>query len=242
MTPTTCPPGTTSNPGPHMLATLPVAELAASCRAETARYRRGEPCCEDYALELFRRAIVQHDDAAWAALYAEYADLVRQWLGTPPCEDDDGVVATFERFWRAMDAAKFERFSALGAVLSYLKLCAHTLRIDRARQVKARLSMESLESLAEVPCGDDVAEEVRWRVDAGAVWQVVQERVTDERERMVLYLSYVIGLSPRQICRWQAERFPDVAEIYRLKSRALARLRQAPALHGERPAKGSVLE
>jgi hypothetical protein len=46
----------------------------------------------------------------------------------------------------------------------------------------------------------------------------------------VVYLSYAIGLKPREIWAQHPTRFRDVAEIYRLKRLALDRLRQAAAI------------
>jgi len=46
----------------------------------------------------------------------------------------------------------------------------------------------------------------------------------------VLYLSCVVGFSPREIQARHARDFPDVTAVYRLKRVALDRLRRAPEL------------
>ncbi|MGH2343787.1 MAG: hypothetical protein ACRDG4_01070, partial [Chloroflexota bacterium] len=53
-----------------------------------------------------------------------------------------------------------------------------------------------------------------------------------ERERRVIYLSYVVGLSPREIHARQGGEFPRMDEIYRLKRTALDRLRRSAAFRG----------
>jgi hypothetical protein len=68
-----------------------------------------------------------------------------------------------------------------------------------------------------------------WPIGA-ALWRQVSAALADEQERLVLYLSYVIGMTPRQIKDRHTDRFPDVGEVYRLKRAALLRLRHHPGL------------
>jgi RNA polymerase sigma factor (sigma-70 family) len=207
--------------------TLP--DLAHRCKEETERYLRREPYAECYALELFRRAIVQQDNDAWTAIYTQYADVVRRWLSARSDEHDELVVVAFERFWHAVDAEKFARFGSLAAVLQYLKLCAHTTRLDRIRSARVGADEETLDESRQalLSAQDDVSETVAARVDARAFWNAVQACLPDQRERQVLYLSYVMGLTPREICTRHEDTFPDVSDVYRLKRNALDRLRRA---------------
>jgi DNA-directed RNA polymerase specialized sigma24 family protein len=214
-----------------MIEAFTVAELSRRCGEETARYLRRESYAERFCLELFRRAILQRDDAAWAAVYEQYATIVRRWLRTKTDDEDEGVTIAFERFWRAVDATKFARFGSLSAVLQYLKMCAVTAQMDRVRAARSTGAEESLdESTHDLPGGDNVEEAVAGAVDATRFWQMVQDLLADERERLVVYLSYVIGLSPRAICAAHGAEFPDVTEVYRLKRTVLDRLRRAPQL------------
>lgn len=213
-----------------MIETLSVGDLSRLCAEETARYQRGEAYAERYCLELFRRAVVHRDDVAWAAIHAQYAGAVSRWVGPDP-EPAESVAETFERFWKAMDSAKFTRFGSLGAVLQYLKMCAHTGRLDRARAAQARAHERSLDDSAlDLPGNLDVEESTAARVDALDFWRVVQEVVHEDQEQKVIYLSYVIGLNPRQICQRHPAEFPEVADVYRLKRNALDRLRRSPKL------------
>ena len=210
---------------------LTVPELARLCAAEMERYRRREPHADRFGFELFRRAVVERSDTAWAALYAQYAETVRWWLNLTPDEDDELVTLTFERFWRAMDADKFSSFSGLGGVLAYVKNCARTARLDHVRAVSVRAHEESLDDAADLlPACDDTEGLAAAHIDRVAFWRAVRQYLTDEREHAVLYLSYVVGLSPRQIYARHAARFDDVAEVYRLKRAVLTRLRRAPMI------------
>ena len=181
---------------------------------------------DDYAL--FERAIARRDDAAWAAIYARYSGLVRRWLGLGWDNADEGVATTFVRFWRAMDAEKLGRFTSIAAVLQYLKLCAQTTRLDHARATYRRACEEPLDDMAPVTAAPGVLEEtVLSRADRLAFWDAVQACLTDQREREVIYLSYVRGLCPREICARHAERFPCIQDVYRIKRGTLNRLRHA---------------
>lgn len=220
-------------PSRASLQTLTAEELARLCATETMLYVQGKPCMEFYAVELFRRAIAQQDDAAWAEIYVLYADLVQRWLGTGLDDVGEGIARTFERFWHAMDATKFERFGSLASVLQYLKLCAHAVRLDDARAAHLRASIKPLDDAQLVLAArDNVEEAVVSRLDAAAIWHTIQTSVPDEDEQEVLYLSYVAALSPRAIQALYPRRFPTVADVYRLKRRALDRLRSLSARLG----------
>jgi DNA-directed RNA polymerase specialized sigma24 family protein len=206
-------------------------ELAHHNAEEITHYRRNrrhKPNYPGFGLELFRRAVVEQDEAAWSIIYEQYSGLVRCWVTPADGDEDELIAATFERFWRAVGAEKFRSFASLGTILQYLKLCARTARLDwdraAARQTPEEPLAESLDSVAVSEEAPDA------RVTASDVWRVVQQCLPDARERDVLYLSYAQGLCPREICVRYGTRFPRVKEVYRLKGNALDRLRNRPEM------------
>jgi len=213
-----------------MFQELTISEVARQCSDETTRYVRGEPHNDHFCFELFRRAVVERDEAAWEAVVAQYREALRRWLGDQQENADDGVSAVFERFWRAVNSQKFARFTSLAAILQYLKMCAHTTNMDRLRASRLTAMEQTLDDALDLPAADLVEELVVTRVDANAFWREVRRILVDERELRVIYLSYVIGLTPRAICERHVDEFPNVQEVYRLKRMALDRLRQVPAL------------
>jgi RNA polymerase sigma factor (sigma-70 family) len=224
-------PKSTGDTGDRMpLATTELARLGAE---EMARYRSGAPVAGAYGFELFRRAVVDRDELAWVNLYAQYGPLVRYWVG-PETEDgvaEDVVAAAFERFWQALDAATFDQFAALSAVLRYLKLCARSARLDRRRAARARAREKPLdETVHALPAPDNLEEQLARAGEADAFWRMVGASLATERERAVVYLCYVCGLTPREICARYGAQFPEVAVVYRIKRVALDRLRRRPAL------------
>lgn len=204
--------------------------LARLCTDKSSCTLTRSPQAQCCCMELFRHAIVRRDDRAWAAVYCRYEPHVRRWLG--PQIEDDAVAAVFERFWVAVDADKFAHFDTVSAVLRYLQLCAFAMRVDHARQVKARGPEQPLDVEAySAPIDRDMAEAVEKRVDAAAFWRLVSDRLASKREWHLLYLSYVQGLTPRQIRAQYGAQFPDVDEIYCLKRNILQRLRRTPEIH-----------
>ena len=67
------------------LGSMSVSRLAEHCIQELNNHRRGNPSDERYALELFRRAMVQYDEDAWACLRQIFSDVLRGWMRFHPC-------------------------------------------------------------------------------------------------------------------------------------------------------------
>jgi hypothetical protein len=145
-----------------MAEPLTVSDLARHCQEETDRYRLGQAHNDRFCFELFRLAIVERDDLAWAAIHAQYVETVRRWVGTK-MDVEEGAAQAFERFWQALDAAKFLRFPSLAQVLQYLKVCVHSAVLDRARAERRGEDNQSLEFAMHLPSADDVAERVAYR-------------------------------------------------------------------------------
>jgi len=207
-----------------------VLRLARLCTGGDTCSLQRAPYTQCFCFELFRHAIVRRDDLAWEALYTRYAPLVRHWLGacTGADESDEEVAVVFGRFWQAVDAAKFARFDSLAAVLRYLKLTARAVRLDRIRTTGARGNwLLPGDALAEASAHKDM---VARRVDSPGFWHTVRGFLNGEREELVFHLSYIMDLSPREICARHGAQFPDVDEVYRLKRNALDRLRRAPEM------------
>jgi hypothetical protein len=196
-----------------------------------------EPSCPWYAHELLRRAVRQRDEEAWEAVVRQFYGLVLTWVTQHPLasrsrEDADyWVYRAFERFWMAVRPERFDQFRDLASLLKYLKMCAHSLLVDEARQQMAapvgRLD-ETIESQLEEP---DAAALVTGRLASEELWDIVLEEVADEAERLVVHLSFVQALKPRQVHQRHADCFPSVADVYRVKRNVLDRLRRNQRLH-----------
>ncbi len=225
------------------LTHVSLRDLAASCREETGKFQRGEPARTDSCWEILRRAVAGQDHAAWEAVLTQYRGIVLAWVHHHPASasaregDDYWVNRVFERFWTAIGPDRFSQFPDLPSLLKYLKMCVHSVLLDDAR---ARHVAE-LESL-DLPA-------VRERVDAAAargrgdleeialggmagrdLWLAIAEDLPDESERLLAYWSFVLDLKPGEIHGRSPERYPSVADVYRIKRNVLDRLRRSPRL------------
>ena len=97
---------------------LTVNELARSCAEETNKFLRQSASNDRFCLELFRRAIIQRDQDAWACIYQQYAPLVLTWVNQHQSASallgQDGgaplVNAAFAKFAQALTPVKMGNF------------------------------------------------------------------------------------------------------------------------------------
>jgi RNA polymerase sigma factor (sigma-70 family) len=117
-------------------------------------------------------------------------------------------------------------FDSLAAVLKYLKMCVHSVIADEVRSRQARQYEETLELIDHEPASDDPADDVVSNISAQGLWQVIQEELNGEDERVLIYLAYVQGMKPSEISNQHNRLFPSVEDVYRIKRNVLERLRR----------------
>ena len=213
---------------------LAINDLARCCSEETNKFLRQSVSNDRYCLELFRRAIVNRDDDAWACIYQQYSPLVLTWVtqhqsaATILGQDGSGplVNAAFAKFSQALTPAKIEHFDTLAAILKYLKMCVHSVVADEVRARQARQYEETLELIEHEPASDDPADDVVSNISAQGLWQVIQEELNGEDERLLIYLAYIHGMKPSEISSQHRRLFPTVDDVYRIKRNVLERLRR----------------
>jgi len=208
---------------------MPVVELARHCAEEMARYRRGQCSDPRYCYELFRCALEEQDQEAWAAIYNQYHRLVSLWLGDVPGDADVLVNEAFERLWRALLPERFADFPTLGDILEYLKRCARCVAIDAGRREERRQAEEA--ALARM---QEWGIETRWSLSDRVPNDIVGDRLIkcakgrlrSPEERLVFCASFEWNLRPKVIAeRWSGV-FASAREVSRIKERILRRLRR----------------
>lgn len=211
---------------------MPTATLAEACREETARFGRREPSHDLPCLELFRRAVVERADDAWAAVFAQYGGMVRGWVrqhpAAPTRRDDDDYWANraFERFWGAVGPERFPAFPGVAALLRYLKLCVGSVLLDEARgRAAARVGVFDAAAEASRPA-PDVAEQAAAGFGAQALWAAILAETRDAAEERVAYLCFVLDLKPHEVAAGEPGLFAGVADVYRIKRNLIERLRR----------------
>jgi RNA polymerase sigma factor (sigma-70 family) len=228
-------PLTSSPPG-----SLSVGELALRCQQEREKFLAGSACDGTYGLELFHRALFNHDQAAWQAIYAEYQPIVAQWVRC--CsrfqhtneEVEVFVNAAFTRFWRAVSRWEMRsQFDSLPRLLRYLKCCVYSAIEDECRRQQrwTRDNVDWDDFIEAVP--DDappVEEHAIGQVARDSLKWAVRSQLQGDKEEAVATLSWVYGLPPREIQARRPDLFPDVHQIYKIKHNILSRLRCDPGI------------
>jgi len=104
--------------------------------------------------EVFRRALLLRDEAAWAGLYRLYAPVVQVWIrrsaaGQVLAADvvEELFNDTFAKFATALSRERWQQFPTASHVLAYLKRCATSVVADEGRQQHRRTRDISLERL-----------------------------------------------------------------------------------------------
>jgi hypothetical protein len=210
------------------LSEMSLAALTEYCIRETSHYRNGEPFDEQYGLELFRRALLQHDQDARGHLQQCFSETVLNWLRRHPyretaqCFDSEEnyVTQTFERFWQATAHNQQLAFNSLCAAFKYLQASLNGAILDTLRAYQRPKEVPLPEpGTPEEPLGEDT-------LDSNELWELLREKFPDKKDQRLIYLFFYCGLKPREIVRHCPEKFSDLREVYRLRCKIHERLQR----------------
>jgi len=185
---------------------------------------------DDAGYELFRRAIVERDGEAWAAIYTHFRQLLLGWarhasLRAPAAgQYEDIADRALARAWSALTAEHFTQFPSLAALLAYLRTCVGAAAIDAAR---AEATRERAYQKLDLPSVTTPEELVVGALNRDELWQLVSKLVSNEHERIILIESFVLDLPPRMILARHHDCFADVPAIYGAKRNLLNRLERS---------------
>jgi DNA-directed RNA polymerase specialized sigma24 family protein len=217
--------------------TLTLAGLAHRCAQETDRFFLRQAHDPQYCFELFRRAIAGRDQRAWELIYRQYHPLVTSWVTRHSAFPSSGEEAqyflnrAFEKMWGALGPERFGQFPNLKSLLRYLQMCVNSVVHDHVRRADVpQVELEPHAVTDSTPANDPLAEQILDQVQQEELWSAVSARLQDDKERLVVYGSFVLGLKPRELCVQYEESFQDVREVYRVKENVLARLQRDAAL------------
>jgi len=215
---------------------LLLQDLITACCEETAKFRRAEPYRDEICRELLRRALCLRDEQAWEAIVTIYRGMVLAWIRQHPAdvavdEEEDRLNSAFERFWRAVGPDRFPLFMSTASLLGYLKTCVHSVLLDEVRRGRGA-QLESLDELASaghepmIRAGSPEALVVD-QLTVHELWSTISEELTDDSERLATYLSFEFGMKPSELHERYPDRYPTVADVYRVKRNVLDRLRRS---------------
>jgi RNA polymerase sigma factor (sigma-70 family) len=211
---------------------MAVEDLAQRCAQETDLYFTHHDYDSSYCFELFRRAIQSNDERALEVVIVQYQPLVARWvdrwMGRHPDfafvneEAQDFIAQAFERFWISFTPAKFDRSRNIADILKYLQMCVHGAIMDawrklRRLQLEQELGDDEQESSEPAPTPEELLQKDEF-------WQLIRKKSKDPREYKVIYASFYLALSPREILAEYPNDFRDIKEIYQCKANLLERL------------------
>lgn len=210
---------------------MSLSALEDRCASEINNYRRREPSNDRYCLEIFRRALLQHDDNAWEMLQHRFSPLVLGWMRRHPRRDaacrydseENYVAQAFSRFWQATAHNQELEFDTLAAALRYLQASLNGAIMDTLRAYSRPKDVAWPEPgiyFPEEPSEPSVEDDDEGR----ELWEIVSSLLPDQRERRVAYLLFRCGLKPREIIHRCSEEFSEVREVYRLRRNIIERL------------------
>ncbi len=209
---------------------MDLTTLMQHCACESERFYRGQQHDTSFSYELFRRALVERSEAAWEQLYRHYNGLVEGWVRRSGAFTSSGesseffVVGAFTKFWRAITPDRFDSFPTLASLLHYLQLCATSVVIDSVRtQSWSEMLPEDMITASASPQYSPDEEAVN-RVQREEFWRLIDAQLHDEIERVVVYCSFILGLTPRAIFARRKDLFRTVNDVYNVKRNVLGRL------------------
>jgi DNA-directed RNA polymerase specialized sigma24 family protein len=179
--------------------------------------------------ELFRRAVVERDGDAWAAISECYRPLMIAWVGRSQAAEatreryEDIADEALARAWSALSPDRFAGFPSVAALLAYFRTCVNAAVIDaaRARLVFDRASMLVDQSVD--PSPDDIVLE---RLDRDELWRLITSQPMTEAERIALIERFALDLPPRAIQARHPELFANVTLVYAAIRNLCDRLRR----------------
>ena len=199
------------------------------CRCEIEHYRSNETHDNQYYLEIFHRALANHEPDAWELLQQRFSPLVRTWMSNHPqrnlaCRyelEEHYVANTFARVWQASMRNRFE-FDSLVAALRYLKISLQGTILDtlRAYTQPREIPLPNADSTTISSEKQVIKDEYK----SSDLWEIIKSLLHDDRERRLAYLLFHCGLKPREIVCYHSAEIGEVQEIIRLTRNIMERL------------------
>lgn len=178
---------------------------------------------EQYAIELFRCAVMQHDPLARERVQQCFHETVLGWLRIHPLketvcrfESEEYYVAqAFTRFWMVADTHQQGEFQSLASTLQYLQMSLNATLLDAVR-VHAHPHPHKVTLLEEEPVANG-RPSIESDGENQKLWEMLQSLLPSQREQRVAYLLFHCGLKPSEIMRFCPQEFHSMEDIYRLR-------------------------
>lgn len=222
---------------PEFVETMPIDQLERHCLEETIRYLAHWHHDDRFGYQLFRRAIVERDQAAWAAIERIYHGQLTRWarahrlFGQAGEEAEALANRALAYVWQRIDAAGFADFPTLSSLLAYLHRCISSMVVDQVRlrlreQRRAEAMGLAIADAATPTPQNQALDQAR----ADEIWAMVDQLCRDDQERRLAYCHLVLEMRPAEILACHPDQFDHVGIIYTQLATLLKRLRRNPLL------------
>ena len=237
------------------LRSLALEQLVQQCNATTIRYLRLHVAGDDgHCLELFRRALQDHNENAWAYIYTTYSTeeflgehyilkWVRSWLHgrhgaaiRSAFTEEEIVHEVWLRFAQS-DAARAFSCESMSQLMGYLRRLTNNFVMDVARRRAPQIIESSTEQeatsleqkLRTIPDRTNGVDDLVSESEAmeEMLRQISDHLITNEREELVFRGYFLERLPPRKLYALHPDLFaPGEVEI--IRTRLVRRLRKSP--------------
>jgi hypothetical protein len=128
------------------------------------------------------------------------------------------------------DHDKFARSDELKGVLKYLKMCVNGVVTDAWRKLcRQNFEQQTEDEVEDLPEARPTPENL---LQVDELWQYIKKHSKNQEEYIVVYASFVLDLSPRQILADYPDLFSDIKEIYQHKANVKSRWENDTYLKG----------
>jgi DNA-directed RNA polymerase specialized sigma24 family protein len=183
----------------------------------------------DDGFEIFRRAIVERDQFAWATIHARYRLLMIAWARQSSVslsvseQFEDIADQAFARAWSALTPMRFAEFPGLAALLGYLRSCVSTVLIDIARAQSTRERTIQKLNLGTPATPEQIVLDT---IDQKELWKLVTRMIETPQEALILHQSIVLGVPPRLLLARYPHLFQTIDDVYATKRNFTGRLQR----------------
>jgi DNA-directed RNA polymerase sigma subunit (sigma70/sigma32) len=103
----------------------------------------------------------------------------------------------------------------------------HSVIVDFMRSADYS-NLSAWEDMSEMEAAKDPSPEEKTieQSERRTLWELLESRLNDRKERLVIECSFVFDLKPQQILDEFRAEFSDIDEIYRVKQNVISRLRR----------------
>ena len=237
------------------LRSLALDQLIQCCHTATVTYLRTHQAGDDrYCLEMFRRAVQDHNENAWAFIYTTYSTeeflgehyilkWVRSWLNgrhgaviRSAFTEEEIVQEVWMRLAQS-EAAQSFHFASMSQLMGYLRRLVNNFMMDVARR-RAPLIIESAtdheaahieQVIRTVPDRSGGVDRMMAENESlhELLRQIGDQIIGDEHEWLVFKSYFLDRLPPRKLY----EAYPGVfspGEVEVIRTRLVRRLRKSP--------------